>query len=124
MDKVLVLFLLTLVNSVCLAEQNISTASNCDFLGNAGDVSRFSCGILQVPENHDEPSGRQINIAYLVLKSENSSTKEFPMIYFTVGQALTNVQRLLANPILKTRDLIYFDQRGIGKSSPLPDITT
>jgi pimeloyl-ACP methyl ester carboxylesterase len=49
------------------------------------------------------------------------------MIHFTGGpggQALRNVGRLLNNPILKTRDIIRFDQRGIGKSSPLPDLTS
>jgi pimeloyl-ACP methyl ester carboxylesterase len=37
---------------------------------------------------------------------------------------LRNLESVLNNPILKTRDIIRFDQRGIGKSSPLPDLTS
>jgi pimeloyl-ACP methyl ester carboxylesterase len=85
------------------------------------------CGSIQVPENHEKPNGRQISIAYVVLKSEDSDTREYPMIHFTGGpggQALRNIESALNNPILETRDIIRFDQRGIGKSSPLPDLTT
>ena len=47
MNKMLTLVLLTLINSICLGDQNPLTVSNCDFLNNVGDVSRLSCGILQ-----------------------------------------------------------------------------
>lgn len=104
-----------------------SFKSDCSFLDGPVDSSRMLCGTLEVPENHDKPNGRKISIAYVILKSENPDTREYPMIYFTGGpggQALTNMSRRLAHPILKTRDIIFFDQRGIGKSSPLPDLTT
>ncbi len=106
--------------------QKESLVSDCSFLTNVDDTSRLLCGTIQVPENHDKPAGRQISIAYVILKSENPETKEYPMIHFTGGPggpALGNVKALLSNPILKTRDIIRFDQRGIGKSSPLPDLT-
>ena len=101
--------------------------SDCSFLGDVSDTTRLVCGSIRVPENHDKPDGRQISIAYVILKSEDSDTEQYPMIYFTGGpggQALLNVQGQLDNPILKTRDIIRFDQRGIGKSSPLPDLTS
>ncbi len=107
-------------------DERAALVSACSFL-DVSDTSRLICGQLQVPENHDKPEGRQISIAYVILKSENSSTKEFPMIHFTGGpggQALRGVENMLLNPILKTRDIIRFDQRGIGKSSPLPDLTS
>lgn len=101
--------------------------TNCDFLGDDINNSRIECGTIQVPENHRRPDGKQITIAYVILKSENPDSREYPMIHFTGGpggQALRNVERHLDNPILKTRDIIRFDQRGIGYSSPLPDLTT
>jgi len=104
-----------------------SVSSDCGFLENVEDTSRLVCGTIQVPENHDIPDGRQISIAYVVLKSEGSGPDQYPMIHFTGGpggQALRNIDGALRNPILRTRDIIRFDQRGIGKSSPLPDLTT
>lgn len=101
--------------------------SDCSFLDDVSDTTRLTCGYIQVPENHDEPDGRRISIAYVILESEDEDTREYPMIHFTGGpggQALRNVDQRLDNPILETRDIIRFDQRGIGKSSPLPDLTS
>lgn len=127
MKKIVTLALLVLISWDATARQKTALVSDCSFLNTSVDASRVACGTLQVPENHDKPKGRQVSIAYVILKSENPESKEFPMIHFTGGpggQALTNVTRRLSHPILKTRDIIYFDQRGIGKSSPLPDLTT
>ena len=116
--------LATMVSS-CAGGQTLN--SDCSFLDDVRDTSRMICGSIQVPENHDNPGGRQISIAYVILKSADSDTREYPMIHFTGGpggQALRNLGNTLNNPILETRDIIRFDQRGIGKSSPLPDLTT
>jgi pimeloyl-ACP methyl ester carboxylesterase len=128
MNKIVIVPFLTALFSGCTATaDNPSQQSDCGFLGNVSNTERLSCGSIQVPENHDNPNGRQISIAYVILKSEDSDTRQYPMIYFTGGpggQALSNVEAAQNNPILKTRDIIRFDQRGIGKSSPLPDLTT
>ena len=100
--------------------------SDCSFL-DVEDSSRMICGYLEVPENHDKPDGKKITIAYVVFQSENTETSEFPLIQFTGGpggQALLYSEYISEEPILKTRDIIRFDQRGIGKSSPLPDLTS
>ena len=100
--------------------------SDCSFLDDVSDTARLVCGSLQVPENHDNPDGRKISIAYVILESEDGDTERYPMIHFTGGpggQALRNLEAQLDNPILKTRDIVRFDQRGIGKSSPLPELT-
>lgn len=121
---------LLMVVLVCSCSTNVATPqdqSDCSFLDNVHDTSRLVCGSVQVPENHGRPEGRQISIAYVIVKSEDRGTSEYPMIHFTGGpggQALRNITTVLNNPILKTRDIIRFDQRGIGKSSPLPDLTT
>jgi pimeloyl-ACP methyl ester carboxylesterase len=121
-----VLSLLALVSG-CSTSTSQSAHQSCSFLDDVSDTSKLSCGSIQVPENHDNPSGRQISIAYVILNSEGSNNTEYPMIHFTGGpggQALRNIDNALNNPILATRDIIRFDQRGIGKSSPLPDLTT
>lgn len=111
----------------CEANKQKPFISDCSFLSETGASSRLICGQLEVPENHDKPDGRKINIAFVILKSEDSSTTNYPMIHFTGGPggpALTNIERHLSNPILKSRDIIRFDQRGIAFSSALPDLTS
>jgi pimeloyl-ACP methyl ester carboxylesterase len=128
MNKIIFVVLLFVLVSGCGNNMDKATLqSDCSLLGDVSDTTRLVCGSIQVPENHDKPDGRKISIAYVILKSEDSDTEQYPMIYFTGGpggQALRNVQGQLDNPILKTRDIIRFDQRGIGKSSPLPDLTS
>jgi pimeloyl-ACP methyl ester carboxylesterase len=128
MNKISTVLVLLALLSGCTSDMDQPPLqSDCSFLGDVSDTARLVCGSVQVPENHDKPDGRKISIAYVILKSEDSDTEQYPMIHFTGGpggQALTNVARLLNNPILKTRDIIRFDQRGIGKSSPLPDLTS
>ncbi|NNF22022.1 MAG: hypothetical protein HKN67_08775, partial [Saprospiraceae bacterium] len=111
----------------CSGTKSQHIPSNCSFLDEINDTSRMICGYLEVPENHDKPDGKKITIAYVVFKSENTESSEFPLIQFTGGpggQALRQPEYILEEPILKTRDIIRFDQRGIGKSSPLPDLTS
>ena len=100
---------------------------DCHFLKGVRNKSRMICGQLLVPEDHDRPEGKKISISYVVLKSEDPDSKAYPMIHFTGGpggQSLRRLDRYLANPILKYRDIIRFDQRGIGLSNALPDLTT
>ena len=118
--------LLAFICFSCQSNPGQPVTSDCSFLNDVKDSTRLICGQLTVPENHAKPNGRTIEISYVVLKSENPESKEYPMIHFTGGpggQALRNIERYLSNPILKTRDIIRFDQRGIGYSTPLPDFT-
>jgi pimeloyl-ACP methyl ester carboxylesterase len=126
MRYMLAMMILTvLVN--CAGSYSKQLQSDCGFLIDTYDTTRMICGTIQVPENHARPNGRNITISYVIIKSEDSSSTEYPMIHFTGGpggQALQNLDYVLSNPILKTRDIIRFDQRGIGKSSALPDLTS
>ncbi len=45
----------------------------------------LTAGTLQVPENHDQPDGRQIHIAYAVMKAKEPVEGAFPMIFFSGG---------------------------------------
>ena len=125
MSKLAGVFVAVALLGGCSASPQVK--SECSFLDDVSDHSRLVCGTIHVPENHDNPAGRKISIAYVILKSEEGDAEQYPMIHFTGGpggQALRGIDAALNNPILGTRDIIRFDQRGIGKSSPLPDITT
>jgi len=82
------------------------------------------CGVLQVPENWDEPDGRQIEIGFAVLETTSDNPSLEPLIYLQGGPG----GELASSPLFfdsifaqhrRDRDLIIFDQRGAGLSSPL-----
>ena len=89
---------------------------------------RVKAGVLSVPENHDNPNSRKIRIAYAVLERRNKESNAYPIILFSGGPGDSTlvqgmVDFLLEHPFLEDRDFILFDQRGIGYSSGLPDMS-
>ncbi len=99
----------------------------CDFQSILPSGNDVDCGYITVPENHDQPDGKKINIAFVVLHSKDPNTKEYPVIYLSGGpggSSLDNesVQRWYGHPFREKQDIILLDQRGIGYSSALPNI--
>ena len=85
------------------------------------DVSvRF--GRLVVPENRSAaPGGRTVSIAVLVLKSRSGTPAPDPVLYLEGGPGAPSVaywEDWIGSPILDRRDIILFDQRGVGLSVP------
>lgn len=114
-------FLLTSATS----QSNIH--STCDFLKGLSPNPDMQCGKIEVPENHNNPDGKKIQIAYTILKSKNKNSNAFPMIYFSGGPGGASlipwsIERWLQSPLREQRDIILFDQRGIGQSSALPNM--
>lgn len=109
----------------------------CPFKGEIeyepGDIE---CGLLEVPENREDPDSRFIELHFVKLNSrwgkdddedseedENDSLppgkRDDPVIYLTGGPgAKVNyyVKRLKDHTLLKHRDLYILEQRGIGFS--------
>lgn len=88
----------------------------------------LEAGVLMVPENHDDPKGKKIQITYAVLKAKDSTSGAYPMIYFTGGPGGNGLNKgtvdfLMGHAFVEQRDFILFDQRGIGYSSGLPDMS-
>jgi pimeloyl-ACP methyl ester carboxylesterase len=87
----------------------------------------FSCGVVVVPENHDEPSGRTFELFYLKLHSRTQPAGATPLVYLAGGPGGSGSYELTANPALKknidrvreTRDVLAYDQRGTGYSNYL-----
>jgi pimeloyl-ACP methyl ester carboxylesterase len=85
-------------------------------------------GAILVPENHDEPYGKRISITYIVLKAKDTSSIAYPLIRFSGGPGGNSLRQgainfLLTQPAREDRDIILFDQRGIGYSSALPNMS-
>lgn len=82
-----------------------------------------SCGFLSVPEDHDDPDGRSIELNVTILHG-TSPTAGRP-IYFLAGgpgQSVHDTAPLIAQRFgtrLAERDLVLIDQRGTGDSNPL-----
>ena len=123
----LILFVLLLVAFVCKA-QNEPVLVNLTGLDWLPDGEEVRAGAILVPENHDEPKGKQIQITYIILKAKDTISAAFPMIFFSGGPGGNSLSQgmvgfLLEHPLRNERDIILFDQRGIGYSSALPDMS-
>ena len=103
--------------------------NDCSFLIQFGEDPRprlgdITCGTLTVPENWNDPEGRQIQIGYTVLKSTSASPEPDPVVYLDGGPGgspLTGVLTFadLFAGLRQSRDVVLFDQRGARHSSEL-----
>jgi pimeloyl-ACP methyl ester carboxylesterase len=81
------------------------------------------CGYVIVPEDHADPDGPTIRLAVVVIKDDSAAHQDDPVMLLAGGpgeKVVTNA--LLFGQALQTmarnRDLIVFDQRGVGLSEP------
>lgn len=98
----------------------------CPVIGPPGETEgvHYECGIVIVPENYDEPDGRQIQITYAVLKSKSLSPLPDPVVYLVGGPGGSGIAGLsryaeIFEDMRLTRDVIIYDQRGTKYSSRL-----
>lgn len=89
----------------------------------AGDLDA-QCGSLTVPENRDDPGGREIEIHFAVIPAE-SSLPEPDAVFMLAGgpgQAATEAYAPVVgvlDDLNQERDIVLVDQRGTGQSNPL-----
>ena len=88
------------------------------------DGETIICGQIEVPENWDNPGERTLVITYAIAKANSESPFADPIIFFEGGpgiSALEEIELLVdgMTHLRMTRDIIYFDQRGIRFSSAL-----
>ncbi len=83
------------------------------------------CGYLNVPEDHDRPDGRRIRIAFAIFAGRPGGDPNLATLFLTGGpggRALKSARRGANHPMRELGDFIVVEQRGIGLSTPLPDI--
>jgi ABC-2 type transport system ATP-binding protein len=83
----------------------------------------IECGFVVVPEDHNNPAGPTIRIAVAVLKDQSDEHLPDPVMLLSGGPGEKTVHNAAAlaqvlAPIHPKRDLILFDQRGVGLSEP------
>jgi pimeloyl-ACP methyl ester carboxylesterase len=81
------------------------------------------CGFVIVPEDHRDPSGRTIKLATVIFKSKNEQSQPDPVIFLSGGPGEKTAAYVpaLADHLASfnaDRDLVFFDQRGVGSSQP------
>jgi len=97
----------------------------CWFTAPVGHQAR--CGILIVPERRGAAQGRSLRLRFVVLR-EGPATGLDPIVYISGGPGEpTRIDAasigswwswFRREPWLKGRDLVLFDQRGVGMSEP------
>ena len=84
-----------------------------------------TCGLLKVPETYDNPKGRMIEVAVMIIKAARNIDPDHPVIFLSGGPgspSLVHVETLVTTPAIREivldRDWVFFDQRGGGRSNP------
>ena len=89
----------------------------------------FKCGKVPVPLNYDDPTGRTIDIEVLRMHDDQAPAKAPSLLINPGGPGASglawpiNLASVVSNDVLLHYDLVGFDPRGIGLSSPLQCIT-
>ncbi len=99
----------------------------CPFQPGAGivDGQDIKCGYVTVPENRQQPNGAKVQLAVAIFKSPNVQNDQLPVVRLEGGPggpSLDSWAHYISKESLSTfvfnHDLIMFDQRGTGYSTP------
>ena len=81
------------------------------------------CGFVIVPEDHRNPDGPRIKLAVAIFKAKEEVSQPDPIIFLSGGPGEKTIASVppFADHLAvfnTNRDLIFFDQRGVGSSEP------
>ena len=86
----------------------------------------FDCGQVDVFEDVKTQTGTKITINYLVARATGKKNDEIaePLFFITGGPGLSSIDaaaRVVAanGGVRQTRDIVFLEQRGVGRSNPL-----
>ncbi|MEQ9412998.1 MAG: hypothetical protein RIF39_04175, partial [Cyclobacteriaceae bacterium] len=96
MNKLYALLVLVILVTSCQSDK-IENLSGCDFRSIISSEKNIDCGYITVPENHDDPEGKKIKIAYVLLHAEDTTSKEYPVIYLSGGPGGSAVDSIRIN---------------------------
>lgn len=108
------------------AQDIIFEETDCPFRKPANVI--MDCGYLLVPENYNNPDGKQIRLAVAIARHPSSNPELDPIIYLEGGPGGSPLELLyltfdyqFEDLFAANRDIIIFDQRGVGLSEPALD---
>ncbi len=82
----------------------------------------YTCGVFTVPQNWDEPDGRNLDLSFVVVNATGENPEPDPLIYLEGGPGSSAILGMDIDKYQKLRperDLIFFDTRGLGLSQRL-----
>ena len=114
-------------------DQSIMVSPRYDLLGTCDrpDLARASaiitealCGTMSVPENREQPDGRQIELNVMLLPATTAVVKPDPVFFLAGGPGQSAVDAGVfvfsrLHKVRRERDVVLVDQRGTGGSSSL-----
>ncbi len=107
------------------AGERYDDLSACELSAAGGRITASArCGEFDVPENPNDPEGRQLTLAYAVLPARGPRTEPDPVLFLAGGPGQSAretlpIMRHALRDINRQRDLIFLDQRGTGGSNKL-----
>jgi pimeloyl-ACP methyl ester carboxylesterase len=94
----------------------------------AGDVAgeTILCGYVVVPAERHDPESKEVRLAYVILRATGENPAPDPIIHVSGGPGIASSSRTTVvefinryAPLRETRDIVLYDQRGIGNSHPV-----
>lgn len=108
-----------------LAAEDAFREDSCPFSNQPGTpLWAAECGYLIVPADYDNSEAGTYEIAVAVFPATGERTSDVPVIYLEGGPGGNALEGLevsggvILAPLNETRDVIVFDQRGVGFSQP------
>ena len=105
------------------AQPGTFTPGECVIAVSPEISSQINCGMLTVPERHENPDGEQIQLAVMVISSTSPDRLPDPLFIAQGGPGASTIDTyaeifLSGKTIVDNRDLVLFDQRGTLHSQP------
>lgn len=81
-----------------------------------------ACGKISVPEDHENPEGRRIDLSFMLYKSRSLSPAPDAVVHLHGGPgvgivARTSITTTFFEHLRTRRDVVAFDQRGVDQSA-------
>ncbi len=102
----------------------------CDLFIPAGEIEgeTIQCGYVIVPAVRDQAESQPAKLAYVTLKATGDEPLDDPIIHIAGGPGIASTSRDVVlelarryAPMREARDIILYDQRGMGRSQPYFD---
>lgn len=90
--------------------------------GLAGEGQTLTCGKLRVVEDRAAPGGKTLDLMVVVVRSPAKNRHPDPVVFLAGGpgqSAVDTARSWSTHPLLRQRDIVLLDLRGLGRSQPL-----
>ena len=83
----------------------------------------LTCGKVEVPQDYRQPDGSKLELSVVIAHSKSDNPSQDPVIFLPVSPGMSGLRMMefLADSfgfILKDRDMVFYDPRGVGDSDP------